>query len=184
MPSAPSKQPPSATTERLLRSFLVVDDHPIIATACGLVLEGIASILAAHDAVSGYQAFLEHKPDIVTVDLSLRGEAFAGLALIERIRSSDPGANVLVFSMHAGLNDFVSAMEAGAGGYLLKDAPPEELVNAVQQAGSGRRYIDPRLAIKLVFPRTTLSPKQKRVLAVLLEDTPYATIARNWAIGR
>src|SRR5271168_3878047 len=172
MSPAPSAQSPSASTERLLRSVLVVDDHPIIATACGLVLDGIAGILAAHDAVSGYQAFVRYKPDIVTIDLSLRGEAFAGLALIERIRLSDPEANILVFSMHAGLNDFVSAIEAGAGGYLLKDAPPEELVNAVQQAGSGRRYIDPRLAVKLVFPRTVLSPRQKRVLAALLEDTP------------
>jgi DNA-binding NarL/FixJ family response regulator len=164
----------------ILKCVLIVDDHPIIATACRLVLEpvGIESIVAAHDVVSGYEAFVEHKPDVVTVDLSLHGEEKGGLTLIKRIRANDPKAAILVFSMHADRGSFVAAIECGAAGYLLKDAPPDELVYALQQAGSGRRYLDPQLAVKLAFPDTALSAKEKRVLTLLLESTPFASIAK------
>jgi DNA-binding NarL/FixJ family response regulator len=163
----------------ILKCVLIVDDHPIIATACRLVLEpvGIESIVAAHDAVSGYEAFLQHKPDVVTIDLSLQGEEQGGLSLIKRIRANDPKAAILVFSMHADRGSFVSAIECGAVGYLLKDAPPDEFVYALQEAGSGRRYLDPQLAVKLAFPDTKLSAKEERVLGLLLEGTPYASIA-------
>lgn len=163
-----------------MKCVLIVDDHPIIATACRLVLEpvGIETVVAARDANSGYEAFLEHKPDVVTVDLSLHGEEKGGLSLIKRIRANDPKAAILVFSMHADRGSFVSAIECGAAGYLLKDAPPDELVDALQQAGSGRRYVDPQLAVKLAFPDTALSAKEKRVLAMLLESTPYASLAK------
>jgi DNA-binding NarL/FixJ family response regulator len=162
-----------------LRSILIVDDHPIIATACRLVFEplGIGNVVAAYDAASGYEAFLQHKPDVVTVDLSLHEDELGGLELIKRIRANDPAARILVFSMHADRGSFISAIESGASGYLLKDASPEELVKAVQEARSGRRYIDPQLALKLAFPDTDLSPREERVLALLLKGTPYATFA-------
>jgi DNA-binding NarL/FixJ family response regulator len=164
----------------ILRSILIVDDHPIIATACRLTFEsvGIGTVIAAHDAVSGYEAFLQHKPDIVIIDLSLHGEGLAGLELIKRIRAIDPAARILVFSMHADRSSFISAIESGAAGYLLKDASPEELVKAVQRTGSGRHYIDPKLALKLAFPDTDLSPREQQVLGLLLEDTPFATVVK------
>ena len=163
-----------------MKCVLIVDDHPIIATACRLLLEpvGIENIITVHDAVSGYEAFLEHKPDVVTIDLSLHGEEKGGLSLIKRILADDPKAAILVFSMHADRRSFVAAIECGAAGYLLKDAPPDELVYALQQARSGRRYLDPQLAVKLAFPDTALSAKEKRVLALLLESTPYASLAK------
>jgi DNA-binding NarL/FixJ family response regulator len=164
----------------VLRSILVVDDHPIIATACRLVFEplGIGDVVAACDAVSGYEAFLQHKPEVVIIDLSLHGKELAGLDLIKRIRAIDPNAGILVFSMRADRGSFIEALEAGATAYLLKDASPEQLVKAVQEAGSGRRYIDPQLALRLAFPDTALSPGERRVLRLLLEDTPYAALSQ------
>jgi DNA-binding NarL/FixJ family response regulator len=163
-----------------LKCILVVDDHPIVAKACCLVLEpaGIGNVVAAYDVVSGYEAFLQHKPDVVTIDLSLHGDEGGGLELIKRIRANDPNARILVFSMHADRTNFISAIESGAAGYLLKDASPDELVRAVQRAGSGRHYVDPKLALKLVFPDTELSPREQQVLGLLLEGTPYATIVK------
>jgi DNA-binding NarL/FixJ family response regulator len=163
-----------------LKRVLVVDDHPIIAKACCVVLEpaGIGAVVAAHSAVSGYEAFFQHKPDVVVVDLSLHGDELAGLELIKRIRANDPNARILVFSMRADCSSFISAIEAGATGYLLKDASPEKLVDAVQKAGSGCRYIDPQFALKLAFPDTALSPSERRVLRLLLEDTPYAALSQ------
>jgi DNA-binding NarL/FixJ family response regulator len=162
-----------------LQNILVIDDHPIIAAACRVIFEavGIGSVVAAYDAAGGFQAFLQHKPDLVTIDLSLDDEERGGLDLIKRIRESDPNARILVFSMHSDRGSFISAIESGATGYLLKDASPEELVKAVLEAGSGRHYIDSQLALKLAFPDTELSSREQRVLTLLLSGTPCATIA-------
>ena len=160
----------------------MVDDHPVIAKACGLVLEpiGIEKIISAHDADAGYRAFVEHEPEVSIIDLSLQGEELDGIALIRRIRSHNTRARILVFSMKSDRNSFVAAIEAGAMGYLIKDSPTDEFTKAVQQTRLGRRYIDPQLALNLVFPRNAaLSPRERRILDLLLEDMPGAIIRRS-----
>src|SRR5690242_17008566 len=125
----------------VMSGVLLVDDHPIVLSACRQLLEasGASNILEAHDTEGAYQAFLDHRPEVVVIDLSLRGEELDGLALIERIRSEDPDAKILVFSMHAEPRIVTSAIEAGAAGYLLKDAAPDELPKAVEQVRLGKR---------------------------------------------
>jgi two-component system invasion response regulator UvrY len=165
-----------------LGGILVVDDHPVIAKACGLVLEpiGVEKIVSAHNADTGYQAFVEHEPDISVIDLSLDGEQIDGIDLIKRIRSHDTGAKILVFSMRADRNSFMAAIEAGATGYLIKDSPTDEFVKAVQQTRLGRRYIDPQLALNLAFPKNAaLSARERRILDTLLQDVPYAATRRS-----
>src|SRR5215813_13617402 len=104
------------TQELILSGILVVDDHPVIARACGLVLEpvGIETIIPAYDADSGYQAFLEHAPDMSVIDLSLRRNELDGIDLIRRIRARDTTARILVFSMRSDRSSFLAAIEAGA----------------------------------------------------------------------
>ena len=163
-----------------MTGILVVDDHPVIAKACGLVLEpiGVQTIISAHDVDTGYQAFLEHEPDVSVIDLSLDGEALDGIALIKRIRSHNAGAKILVFSMRSDRTSFVAAIEAGANGYLIKDSPTNEFAKAVEQTRAGRRYIDPQLALNLAFPRNaSLTEREQRILDLLVEDVPRA-IAR------
>jgi len=165
-----------------LSGILVVDDHPVIAKACGLVLEpiGVDKIISAHSVDTGYQAFVEHEPEVSVVDLSLDGEQIDGIALIRRMRSHDTGAKILVFSMRSDRNSFISAIEAGATGYVIKDSPTDEFVRAVQQTRLGRRYIDPQLALNLAFPKNAaLTPRERRVLDMLLQDIPYAATRRS-----
>jgi DNA-binding NarL/FixJ family response regulator len=162
-----------------LSGILVVDDHPVIAKACGIVLEpiGTEKIISAHDVNTGYQAFVEHEPDVSIVDLSLHGEELDGIALIKRIRSRNAGAKILVFSMRSDRTSFMSAIEAGATGYLIKDSPTDEFAKAVQQTRMGRRYIDPQLALNLAFPRNAaLSARERRILDLLLQDMPHAGV--------
>jgi two-component system, NarL family, invasion response regulator UvrY len=157
----------------ILAGILVVDDHPVIAKACSLVLEpiGIEKIISAYDIDTGYQAFLEHEPDVSVIDLSLDGKLLDGIALIKRIRSHDARARILVFSMRADRSSFVAAIEAGATGYLIKDSPIEEFAKAVEQTRLGRRYIDPQLALNLAFPENAaLSPRERQILDLLMED--------------
>lgn len=167
-----------------MSGILVVDDRPIIAKACGLVLEpiGIEKIVSAFDVDTGYQAFLEHEPEVSVIDLSLDGKALDGLRLIRRIHLHDPDARILAFSMHAASAVLVSALEAGALGYLIKDSPTDELKTAVQQVRLGRRYVDSQLMRKLVFPNAALVPREKEVLALLMQSTPYETIAGQLGI--
>lgn len=166
----------------ILSGILVVDDHPVIAKACGLVLEpiGVEKIVSAHDVDTGYQAFLEHEPDVSVIDLSLHGEELDGIALIKRIRSHNASAKILVFSMRSDRSSFVAAIEAGATGYLIKDSPTDEFAKAVQKTRLGRRYIDPQLALNLAFPKNAaLSPRERRILDLLLEDVPGATVHQS-----
>lgn len=161
-----------------MSGILVVDDHPVIARACGLVL-GLDTIVSALDADTGYQAFLAHEPEISVIDLSLRRNELDGLDLIKRIRACNANARILVFSMRSDRSTFLSAIEAGATGYLIKDSPTEEFAKAVQRIRSGRRYIDPQLALNLAFARNAaLSPRERRILELLLDDAPVATPRR------
>jgi DNA-binding NarL/FixJ family response regulator len=164
-----------------LSGILVVDDHPLIAKACGIVLEpvGVEKVISAHDVNAGYQAFVEHEPEISIIDLSLDGEELDGIVLIKRIRSHNASAKILVFSMRSDRSSFMSAIEAGATGYLIKDSPTDEFAKAVQQTRLGRRYIDPQLALNLAFPKNAaLSARERRILDLLLEDMPHAAVRR------
>ena len=83
---------------------------------------GIETVMEARDAVSGYRLYLRHRPDVVIVDLALRGGGLGGLEVIRRMRSHDPRARILVLSMHS--DPIIAARaEAGANGYVLKDSP-------------------------------------------------------------
>jgi DNA-binding NarL/FixJ family response regulator len=172
---------------------LLVDDHPIVLRACRQLLEasGVAMVIEAQDADAAHKALLEHEPDVVVIDLSLPGDELGGLALIARICSGDPDTKILVFSMHADARIVTSAIEAGATGYLLKDAAPDELPKAVEQVRLGKRYIDQELALKVALLRSEadrsgvsqLTPREREVLALLAEGVAYGTIAEKLGVS-
>jgi DNA-binding NarL/FixJ family response regulator len=176
-----------------MSGVLLVDDHPIVLRACRQLLEptGVTNIIEARDAGAAYDAFLEHRPGVVVIDLSLAAGELDGLALIERLRAHDPQAKILVFSMHADARIVTSAIEAGATGYLLKDASPDELPKAVEQVRLGKRYIDQELALKVALLRSEaernglsqFTPREREVLALLAEGVPYGTIADKLGVS-
>jgi DNA-binding NarL/FixJ family response regulator len=173
-----------------MSTVLLVDDHPIVVAACRLLLEGagITSVFDASDAASGFKAFVEHKPDVVVIDLRLQDEDVGGLALIARIRSFAPRAAILVFSMHLDPIVVSAAISAGATGYLHKDSPPEELANAVAQVGSGERYMDQQLAARVALRRAeittaSLTPREREVLDLFAAGKTYSTIANELGIN-
>jgi len=148
-----------------VNDILVIDDHPLIGEACRLLL-----------GAAGFENII--------VDLSLQGERLAGIELIGRIHSKDETVKILVFSIPADLGIFVLTIEAGATGYLIKDAPTDELANAVHQVRSGHRYIAPQIALKLAFLSNSLVAQEKRVLALLMDGTSYASMADQLGISK
>ena len=169
-----------------MTSALIIDDHPIVLQGCRRVLEdaGIAPVLGAGDVVSGYQLFLQHTPDVVIIDLAMKGTGLGGLDLIRRIRSHNAGARILVLSMHNDPAIVTRSLEAGASGYVVKDTCSEELVKAVTQVAEGIGFLGGDLGIKVALSGlggrgllADMTPRELQVLAFLADGKPYDRIA-------
>jgi two-component system, NarL family, invasion response regulator UvrY len=177
---------------------LIIDDHPIVLQGCRRVLEdaGIEPVLAASDLVGGYRLYRRHKPDVVIVDLAMKGKGLGGLDLIRRIKAHDARGRILVLSMHNDAAIVARSLEAGASGYVLKDTSSDELVKAVAQVAAGAPYLSGDLAIKVALaglagvagvagsgarrnPLADLTPRELQVLALLADGKPYDRIAQE-----
>ncbi|WP_257166083.1 response regulator transcription factor [Bradyrhizobium sp. SRS-191] len=172
---------------------LIVDDHPVVITACRWLLNeaGIGRLSEAHDAESAYESYVRDRPDVAVVDLRLQGNERGGIGLIERMRSHDPRARILVFSMLGDPRIVRSAIDAGASGYLLKDAPPHELPKALEQVRAGGTYLDPELAKRIALLRTdadgaalaSMTPRERQALGLLAQAKSYQAIADELGIS-
>jgi two-component system, NarL family, invasion response regulator UvrY len=165
--------------------ILVVDDHPI-------VRDGLHRLLADEpdvelcDAESGKQAlalFRQEHPDLVIVDLNLPG--FGGLELIKRLTLEKTTARILVLSMHDEPIYAMCALQVGAAGYVSKNAPPAQLLEAIRRVAEGRTYLGHELAQELALlnlrapshPLEELSPRDLELLRLLAEGSSLQEIA-------
>jgi two-component system, NarL family, invasion response regulator UvrY len=131
--------------------ILIVDDHPIIRTGLRRLLAGEPEI-EIRDAASGREAisaFREDRPALVILDLNLPG--LGGLEVIVRLKIADPAARILVLSMHDEEIHVTRALQAGAMGYISKNASPEEIIEAIRRVADGHTYIEHEIAERLVF---------------------------------
>ncbi|MFE9422305.1 response regulator [Kitasatospora sp. NPDC006697] len=131
--------------------LLIVDDHPIVRDGLRGVFEGDPDFEVAGEAGDGAEAVeraLALTPDVVLMDLRMPGTG--GVEAIRRLRELAPAVRVLVLTTYDSDADVLPAVEAGATGYLLKDAPREELVRAVRAAGDGQSVLAPSVAQKLL----------------------------------
>jgi DNA-binding NarL/FixJ family response regulator len=171
---------------------LVVDDHPVFRS-------GIVGILAAEDtlevvgeASDGVQALAlaeRSHPDVVLMDLRMPGRdgrGMDGVEATERITATLPSAKVLVLTTYSTDADLLRAVEAGAVGYLLKDAPEEDLIAAILAAAQGRTVLDPALAARMFATmRRDLrpTPRELEVLALVAQGRSNAAIAAQLVIS-
>ncbi|MCF4129557.1 response regulator [Methylobacterium sp. SyP6R] len=120
-------------------SVLVVDDHPVILRACGMVFEeALAAVYCASDVEEGYRCFVANRPAVVVADLTYRDGSLSGLWLIARIRALAPETRILVFSMHDDPTVVARALAAGAA---------TDLLAAFHRVRAGMVSIDHRLAV-------------------------------------
>lgn len=132
-------------------SVLLSDDHPVVRSGYLRLLDqadDIGLVREAGDADAAYAAWVAEPPDVLVTDLSMPGGG--GLELIRRVLLREPGARILVFSMHDSPQLVRRAFESGARGYLTKASPPERLMDAVRALHAGRRYLDPDLPAALL----------------------------------
>ncbi len=133
------------------KSILIVDDHPVF--RAGLTaLVNLESDLAiageAHDAVQAMSAIESLRPDLVLMDMSLPGKS--GLELLKDVRAMHPGLPVLIISMHDEAIYAERVLKAGGRGYIMKQAGPDKVIEAVRRVLEGRVFVSERISAQIL----------------------------------
>ncbi|WP_067503901.1 response regulator transcription factor [Actinoplanes sp. TFC3] len=138
---------------------LLVDDHPVVRHGLRGMVESEPGLVVAGEASSGDEGLaraVELKPDIVLMDLRMPG--MDGVEATGAIVARVPGVRVLVLTTYESDRDILRAIEAGAGGYLLKDASAADLAEAVWAAARGETVLAPSVASTLVRQARSPAP--------------------------
>ncbi|TLM75077.1 response regulator transcription factor [Pseudarthrobacter sp. NamB4] len=156
-------------------TVLLADDHLVVRSGLRALLGTQADIAVVAEAASGEEAVRlvqEHEPAVVVLDLAM-GAGMDGIEAIRRIRESNSKQAVLVFTTYDSDADIVRSVDAGAMGYLLKDAAPEEIFAAIRGAVQGKSVMSPPVASRLFQqlrnPEEVLTPREAELLSLLTQ---------------
>jgi DNA-binding NarL/FixJ family response regulator len=161
-------------------SVLLVDDHSLVRKGFRRLLEDAPDVCVVGEASDGQEAVEAagaFKPQVVVMDFAL--PSMNGAVATRRIRELYPETAVLILSMHAEPSYVRTCLEAGARGYLLKNAMDLELVSAVRRVAAGEQVLDPRLGklAEAADPQPKLSTRELEVLQLIVHGKSNKEIA-------
>lgn len=169
--------------------IVLADDHPVVRAGLRAMLSGdpglevVGEAAAPDDAV---ELAVGLSPDVILMDLQF-GTDETGSDATRRIRAAPDPPAVLVLTNYDTDGDILGAVEAGASGYLLKDAPPDELIAAIRAAAAGETALAPAIAGRLLArmrtPQPRLSDREAEVLRLVAEGAANSEIARRLHIS-
>ncbi|PCJ51122.1 MAG: two-component system response regulator NarL [Gammaproteobacteria bacterium] len=141
-------------------TLILVDDHPMLRKGVAqlISLENNLTVVAeASSGDEGISLILKHKPDLVLLDLNMKG--LSGIDTLIALKRAEVTAKVIIFSVSDSQSDVIQALKFGADGYLLKDCEPEELIDKINRALSGELVLSGPLA--QVVARSLQAGKEK-----------------------
>jgi DNA-binding NarL/FixJ family response regulator len=170
---------------------LVADDHGVVREGLRtflLLQEGIEVVGEAADGLEAVAAAQRLAPDVVLMDLVMPG--IDGVEAMRRIREHRPGARVIVLTSFTDDDRLLAAVRAGAAGYLLKTAQPQEVVRAIRAAHAGNAVLDPVPAGRLLqalaigeHSRQPLTQREREVLELLTRGLANKRIAQELGVS-
>ncbi|MBI2460697.1 MAG: response regulator transcription factor [Candidatus Rokubacteria bacterium] len=175
--------------------ILLVDDHAIVRAGLRLLLESQSDLAVVGEAASGREAIRavkELRPDLVLMDVAMPD--LNGLEATRRIKAEHAKVQVLALTMHENEQYFFQMLHAGAAGYVVKGAPPEELIGAIRSVTRGEAYLSPPLTRRLLdeyLDRVKegqpavdpLTDREREILRLIAEGLTSKEIAAKLAIS-
>lgn len=171
-------------------SVLIAEDHGVVRAGLRQLLSTAEDIEVVGEAADGRQAVelaAQHAPDVILMDLSM--PVMDGRQATERILARGDGARIVILTSFSDRAQILAALDAGAVGYLLKDAEPEDLIAGVRAAARGESPLAPRAAHALVAARheqrgeERLTPREREVLDLMADGLANKVIAQRLSIA-
>ena len=172
---------------------LITDDHTVVRKGLSALIQTEPGMEVAGEAADGEEAVFKCrtlKPDVILMDLSMPRQD--GIAAIGEIRKDNPNAKILVLTSLSDDQKILSAIKAGALGYLLKDASPTELLQAIRDVARGESSLHPTVAQKVLHAIRNpgqkpeddgLTERENEVLRLIAKGLPNQHIAKDLAIS-
>jgi DNA-binding NarL/FixJ family response regulator len=170
--------------------LLIADDHPLVRDALTRLLGGIEDITVVAATANGRAAVdvaLETSPDVILMDLEM--PELDGIEATRALKQAGSTASIVILTTFSDRDRIIGALDAGALGYLLKDAEHDEIIRGVRAAAEGHSPLAPRAAREMITERVAagtaseLSPRELEVLALVAEGLPNKLIARRLEIS-